>query len=318
MSYTHRPVMLSEVLEYLDPSPGDVICDATCGGGGHSLDIARKIGESGVLIGIDLDPQALNAARQNLEGVPCRVILARGNYGDMAVILEKAGYPNPNGILFDFGVSSHQLDTAERGFTYRAEAPLDMRMDPDGPVTAADILNTASEGELERIIREYGEERWASRIAEFIVERRKTAPLETSGDLVNLIYAAVPRGARRDGPHPARRTFQALRIAVNDELGSVERGILAAIDRVQPGGRIVAISYHSLEDRVVKEAFKRAERPCTCPPSLPVCVCGKKKVLDVLTKKPIGPTDEEVRSNSRSRSAKLRAARKVLGTLGGE
>ena len=149
MSYTHRPVMLSEVLEYLDPSPGDVICDATCGGGGHSLDIARKIGESGVLIGIDLDPQALNAARQNLEGVPCRVILARGNYGDMAVILEEAGYPNPNGILFDFGVSSHQLDTAERGFTYRAEAPLDMRMDPDGPVTAADILNTASEGELE-------------------------------------------------------------------------------------------------------------------------------------------------------------------------
>lgn len=312
MNYLHQPVMLSEALRYLDPVPGDVICDATCGGGGHSLEIARLIGESGVLIGIDRDPQALAAAGKKLEGAPCRVILARGNYGDMAALLSEAGYPNPDGVLFDFGVSSHQLDTAQRGFTYRADAPLDMRMDPDGPVTAADILNTASADDLERIISEYGEERWASRIAEFIVDRRKTAPLRTSSDLVDVIYAAVPRGARRGGPHPARRTFQALRIAVNDELGSVERGVAAAIDIVQPGGRIVAISYHSLEDRVVKEAFRRAERPCTCPPSLPLCVCGKVKILEVLTRKPIGPTDEEVRSNPRSRSAKLRAAKKVL------
>jgi len=323
MQFDHVPVMLNEVIAALRPQKGDIIVDCTLGGAGHSIHIGRMIGPDGMLIGIDRDPAALDSAAERISEAECRLELVRGNFADLADIVadleRRDGRPlTPNGFLFDFGVSSPQLDVAERGFTYREDAPLDMRMDPDSPLTAAGIVNSADVGELTTIIRDYGEERWASRIARFIVERRRSEPIITTGQLVSAILAAVPAAARRDGPHPARRTFQALRIAVNDELGAVRKGIEAAIELSAPGGRIVALSYHSLEDRIVKEAFRTGMAPCTCDPAAPACVCGKRPSLMRTSLKPVTPSEDEIRINPRSRSAKLRAAVKVLGDMGDE
>lgn len=323
MEFGHVPVMLKEVLQALRPGEGDVIVDCTLGGAGHSVHIAPMIGHEGLLIGIDRDPSALDSAARRLAGAACRVELVRGNFADLASILDglclrEGAALRPNGFLFDFGVSSPQLDVAERGFTYRDDAPLDMRMDPDSRVTAAHIVNNADHAELAAIIRDYGEERWASRIAKFIVDRRRSEPIVTTGQLVSVILAAVPAAARRDGPHPARRTFQALRIAVNDELGAVRQGLEAAISLAAPGGRIVALSYHSLEDRIVKETFRSGMAPCTCDPAAPACVCGKRPSLARGSLKPTIPSDEEIQMNPRSRSAKLRAAVRVLGDQGDE
>lgn len=314
MDYSHRPVMVEEVMSYLAPAPGDVIVDCTLGGAGHSRVIAGGIGPEGVLIGIDRDRRALEAAAVALADAPCRVCLVHGDYGDIEDLLRQLGHGAPDGVLFDLGVSSHQLDAAERGFTYREDTPLDMRMDQESQLTAAHIVNTATVRDLERVIFDYGEERWARRIARRIVQERQKAPILTTGRLVQVILEAAPDGAtRRDGPHPARRTFQALRIAVNDELGSVRRGTEGAVRAAACGARIVTISYHSLEDRIVKELFRARERPCSCPPSLPACVCGRRKALEVITRKPVRPSEDEVRVNPRARSAKLRAAIKVLG-----
>lgn len=313
MDYAHTPVMLREVLQFLNPGPGDVAVDCTLGGAGHSARIAERIGPAGFLLGIDRDQDALAAAERTLSGQECAIRLVQGNYALVGEIVGREAPHPPDCVLFDFGVSSYQLDSAERGFTFREDAPLDMRMDASSGMSAADLVNTESEDELERIIREYGEERWAARIAQFIVDARHTKPILTTGHLVGIILAAVPRGARREGPHPARRTFQALRIAVNDELGAIRRGLEGAIECAAPGARIVAISYHSLEDRIAKEAFRSAERPCTCPPSMPECICGRVKQVDVITRKPALPSEEEIALNPRARSAKLRAVRKVLG-----
>jgi 16S rRNA (cytosine1402-N4)-methyltransferase len=314
MDYSHQPVMVQEVMSYLAPAPGDVIVDCTLGGAGHSRVIAAAIGRQGMLIGIDRDRQALQAASEALSDAPCRVSLVHGDYGDIESLLGKLGHPAPDGVLFDFGVSSHQLDAVERGFTYREDAPLDMRMDQGIQLTAADIVNTASVRDLETIISDYGEERWARRIARHIALERQNAPILTTGRLVQAVASAIPPGAGgRDGPHPARRTFQALRIAVNDELGAVRRGTEGAVRVAACGARIVALSYHSLEDRIVKELFRARERPCSCPPSFPTCICGRRKALEVITRKPVRPSENEVQVNPRARSAKLRAAIKVLG-----
>jgi len=314
MDYSHQPVMVREVMSYLAPAPGDVIVDCTLGGAGHSKVIAAMIGSEGLLIGMDRDPQALQAASEALSNAPCRVNLVHGDYGDIESLLGKLGHPAPDGVLFDFGVSSHQLDEAQRGFTYREDAPLDMRMDQGVPLSAADIVNTASARDLETIISDYGEERWARRIARHIAQERQKAPILTTERLVQAVVSAIPPGAGgREGPHPARRTFQALRIAVNDELGSVRRGTEGAVRAAACGARIVTLSYHSLEDRIVKELFRARERPCSCPPSLPACVCGRRKSLEVITRKPVRPSEDEVQANPRARSAKLRAAIKVLG-----
>ncbi len=314
MDYSHQPVMVREVVSYLAPAPGDVIVDCTLGGAGHSKVVAAMIGPEGLLIGIDRDRRALQAASEALSDALCRVNLVHGDYGDMESLLGKLGHPAPDGVLFDFGVSSHQLDEVERGFTYREDAPLDMRMDQGIPLTAADVVNTASARDLETIISDYGEERWARRIARRITQERQIAPILTTGRLVQAVLSAIPPGAAaREGQHPARRTFQALRIAVNDELGSVRRGTEGAVRTAARGARIVALSYHSLEDRIVKELFRARERPCSCPPSLPECVCGRRKALEVITRKPVRPSEDEVLVNPRARSAKLRAAIKVLG-----
>jgi 16S rRNA (cytosine1402-N4)-methyltransferase len=313
MDYSHQPVMVPEVMSYLAPAPGKVIVDCTLGGAGHSQVIAAMIGPQGVLIGIDRDVRALQAASEALSNASCRLNLVHGDYGDIEAILGKLGHRAPDGVLFDFGVSSHQLDAVERGFTYREDAPLDMRMDQGILMTAADIVNTASVRDLETIISDYGEERWARRIARRIAQERQKAPIRTTGCLVQVVLSAIPPGAAREGPHPARRTFQALRIAVNDELSSVRRGTEGAVRVAARGARIVALSYHSLEDRIVKELFRAREHPCSCPPSLPECVCGRRKALEVITRKPVRPSEDEVQVNPRARSAKLRAAIKVLG-----
>lgn len=308
-SFSHTSVMLDEVIELLAPERGGIYVDCTLGAAGHTRAILDSSPEARV-IGIDQDPAALDASSEALAGYGGRVRLVRGNFRRLGAVLDSLGVGAVDGVLFDLGVSSPQFDEAGRGFSYRYDAPLDMRMDPDLPVTAGDIVNTAPPEELARIIRDYGEERWASRIATFIAERRRTAPIETTGQLAELIKDAIPAAARREGPHPARRTFQALRIAVNDELAGLEEGLRAAIDRLASGGRVVVISFHSLEDRIVKRVFREYASGCTCPPSLPVCVCGKKPVLDILTKGPVVPSEAELTRNPRSRSAKLRAARK--------
>jgi 16S rRNA (cytosine1402-N4)-methyltransferase len=287
--------------------------DCTIGGGGHATVIADLLGEDGTLVGMDRDPDALRAAREALKSAPCRVVLIRANFRHLPQALADAGIGRVDGVLFDFGASSYQFDEVGRGFTYREDAPLDMRMDPESGPTAADLVNSLPVDVLAEIIREYGEEKWAARIAAFIAQERESRPISTTGDLVRVIKAAVPRGARRDGPHPARRTFQAFRIAVNDELKSIEQGLAGALAVTVPGGRVVAISYHSLEDRRVKETFRAAERPCVCPPEMPVCVCGRKPTAKVLTRKPVTPSAQEVLDNPRARSARLRAAMKVLG-----
>lgn len=303
--------MLAEVLHYLSPHPGATVVDCTLGGAGHAVEIASAIAPGGLLVGIDQDDAALTAAADVLR-LGQQTTLLKGNFGELDRLLAGANIPYADGFLFDLGVSSPQLDFAERGFSYKADALLDMRMDPAaGGMTAADVVNTYDEADLARVIRDYGEDRWASRIAAFIVAARARHPVTTTTELVDIVKAAIPAAARKGGPHPARRTFQALRIEVNHELEVLERALDAAVRWLAPGGRIVVISYHSLEDRVVKQAFARLSQTCTCPPELPVCVCGAKPVVRVLTRRAIVPTEEEVDRNPRSRSAKLRAAEKL-------
>lgn len=305
--------MLQEAVSFLNCRPGGVYVDCTVGGGGHAAAILAAAGPEGQLIGLDQDETALERAGERLttEVREGRAALVRANFGDLAEVLAERQTGRVDGILFDLGVSSFQLDEAERGFSYQAEAPLDMRMDRRLGVSAVELVNEASEARLARLIREYGEERWAGRIAAFIVARRGKSPLRTTGELVAVIKAAIPAAARREGPHPAKRTFQALRIAVNDELGALERGLKAASEALRPGGRLVAISFHSLEDRVVKRTFAREAMGCTCPPQVPVCVCGHRATLKVLTRRPVEPSAAEVAENPRARSAKLRAAERL-------
>ncbi len=314
MEYRHTPVLPAEVTKYLSLHPGSTIVDCTLGGAGHAKRIADSIAPTGTLVGIDQDDAALDAAAATLRlgRQITTIILKKGNFGDLDAVLAEAGIAYADGFLFDLGVSSPQLDQAERGFSYHDDAPLDMRMDPaGGAMSAADVVNTYSESELARIIGEYGEERWASRIAAFIVAARGRRPLQTTSDLVSVIKDAIPASARRSGPHPARRTFQALRIEVNGELEVLERGLRQAVRWLTTGGRVVVISYHSLEDRLVKKVFAELASGCECPPGLPMCTCGREPVVRIVTKRPVVPTTEEIERNPRSRSAKLRAAERV-------
>lgn len=313
--YRHIPVLLAECLEYLELEPQHTFVDATLGFAGHSLEAAKRLGPRGTLIGIDQDETALAVARERLESLPedskPHLELLRGNFGNLDNLLVSAEVPGVDAILFDLGVSSMQIDTLSRGFSFKEDGPLDMRMDPGKQtLTAQEIVNTYNAADLTRIIRTNSDERWASRIADFIVKRRATAPFETSAQLVDAIKAAVPASARRAGGHPAKRTFQALRIEVNSELTVLKAGLDAAVRWLNPKGRLVVISYHSLEDRIVKEAFASFANRCTCPPDLPVCACGKQPILDIVTRKPRLPEPEEVERNPRARSAKMRVARK--------
>ena len=313
--FQHTPVLLAECLEQSNLKPQQTFVDATLGGAGHSLEMAKLIGPGGTLIGIDQDEVALAAARSRLESLPDgqrpNLELLRGNFGDMDDLLVSAEVPGVDAFLFDLGVSSVQIDTPSRGFSFKENGPLDMRMDPGKTtLTAAEIVNTYNAADLTRIIRAYSDEKWASRIADFIVWSRANGRIETSEQLVDVIKAAIPASARRAGGHPAKRTFQALRIEVNSELDVLRRGLDAAVRWLNPGGRLVVISYHSLEDRIVKETFNAYANRCTCPPDLPVCVCGKEPILDLVTRKPLLPTAGEIERNPRARSAKLRVARK--------
>lgn len=307
MSFTHIPVLFDEVLCALDILPDGLYVDGTAGGGGHSEAIAKRL-TSGRLVAIDRDPDALKAAGERLKPYSSATVV-QGNFADMRVILDKLGLGMAQGILLDLGVSSHQLDTAERGFSFHADAPLDMRMSQQGE-TAAQLLSRMSEQELSRIFFEYGEEKFARRIARAIAETREHTPIETTGQLAELIKLAVPAAARREG-HPARRCFQALRIAVNGELDNLSKALDAAADCLAPGGVMAVITFHSLEDRLVKQRFANWVHPCTCPPDFPVCVCGKRPFALPVTRKPAVAGKRELEQNPRSRSAKLRAVRRI-------
>lgn len=308
----HQPVMPEEVIKYLHPQEGEAILDGTIGLAGHARIIAEHLSTTGTLLGIDQDKTALNLARKNLAFFQGRLILRHGNFRNLKKILEEESIPLVDGILLDIGVSSLQLDLDERGFSYHKNAPLDMRMDSSQGLTAADIINNYSLEELTRIIREYGEERWAARIAEFIVEQRAKSRITTTEQLVAVIKAAIPASARRKGPHPARRTFQAIRIAVNEELEALIEGLESGLACLKPGGRIVVISFHSLEDRIVKRMFKAKAKSCRCPANIPICQCSGKKEIRILTSRPVVPSEKERAKNPRSRSAKLRAAYKLV------
>lgn len=305
MEFHHISVLLNECIDNLNIRPDGIYVDGTMGGGGHSLEIAKRL-TTGRLICIDQDPNAHEAAGKRLAEYKDRITFVRDNFGNIKSILDSLGIEKIDGMLLDIGVSSHQLDEAERGFSYQQDAPLDMRMNPDRSFSAYDVVNGYDEDELDRVIFTYGEERWARRIAQFIVKEREAKPIETTGELVDIIKKAVPKGARKDGPHPAKRTFQAIRIEVNGELEVLQRAIDDVAARLAVGGRLCIITFHSLEDRIVKEAFRKQENPCICPPQFPVCVCGKKPLGRVITRKPILPSKEELEENPRSRSAKLR------------
>ncbi len=309
--FHHISVMAAEVVRYLEPRSGGVYVDGTLGGAGHARRILEASAPDGLLIGFDRDREAIAVAAERLAPYGERVRLAQRNFASLAETLEEMGVEAIDGFLLDVGVSSHQLDTAERGFSFQHDAHLDMRMDAGSGQSAADLVNTLSEAELARIIREYGEERWAKRIAAFIVKRREESPIETTLQLVDVIKGAVPRGAWEVRLHPATRTFQALRIAVNDELASLEKALAAGVRLLKKGGRGVVISFHSLEDRIVKTAFRSLAQGCTCPKSIPRCVCGKLPVVKVLTGKPVMAEEAEVVLNPRSRSARLRAVEKI-------
>jgi len=311
VEFHHVPVLLQEVLEGLAIRPDGTYVDCTVGGGGHALEILRRLGPRGRLIGLDQDEEALTAAAKRLARYGDQVRLVKTNFERIAQVVDELGVGPVDGVLMDIGVSSHQLDEAERGFSFHREAPLDMRMDRSNPVSAATIVNQWPEEELARIIREYGEERWAGRIARFIVQARKRAPITTTTELVEVIKAAIPASARREGGHPARRTFQAIRIAVNDELGALERGLEGALQVLAPGGRLAVITFHSLEDRLVKQTFARWINPCVCPPGAPVCVCGRRPLAKAVTRKPVTASAAELAENPRARSAKLRVVEKL-------
>lgn len=306
--------MLQEVLDTLKLKRGSVVCDCTLGGAGHSVKMAAQVGEDGLLLGVDQDDMALEAAAARLEreapGTPTKLL--KGNFGDLDKLLCSAEVPGVDGFLFDLGVSSPQLDIPGRGFSYNEDAPLDMRMDPgNNTLNAAEVINTYNEADLARILRVYGEEKFSSQIAREIVRRRETSPIETTGDFVEVIKAGIPAAARRHGGHPAKRSFQAIRIEVNHELEVLERGLEAAICWTNPKGRICVISYHSLEDRIVKHMFQEMSQGCICPPEIPVCVCGHVPALKVITRKPLVASPQEVERNPRARSAKIRVAMRL-------
>lgn len=310
MEFKHTSVLFEECMQGLNIKPDGIYVDGTLGGGGHSSGICERLGENGILIGIDRDRDALAAAEKRLEAYKCKKYFVQSNYSDIKDVLEQLEIEKIDGALLDLGVSSFQLDNPERGFSYMQDAPLDMRMSQDDDFTAYDVVNRYDMKELREIITKYGEERWASRIADFIVKARKEKPIQTTGELVEIIKAAIPAAARRDGPHPAKRTFQAIRIEVNDELGQLERAVDEFCDVLAPKGRLCIITFHSLEDRIVKEVINRRINPCTCPKDFPVCVCGKVGDIQKKANKPILPTEHEIEINPRARSAKLRVAEK--------
>ncbi len=298
-------------MEYLNIRPDGIYVDGTLGGGGHASGVCEILGSAGTLIGIDRDRDALAASQKRLEKYECNRLYVQRNYSDIKRVLEELGIPKINGALLDLGVSSFQLDNSERGFSYMQDAPLDMRMNRDDSFSAFDVVNDYTEKQLTQIIRDYGEERWASRISSFIVKAREKEKIKTTGELVDIIKAAIPAKARREGPHPAKRTFQAIRIEVNDELGQLEKAVNEFCDVLAEDGRLCIITFHSLEDRIVKEVFNRRANPCTCPKEFPVCVCGKKADVEKVTGKPVVPGESELEANPRARSAKLRVIRKL-------
>ena len=311
MEFQHKSVLLQECIDVLNIRPDGIYLDGTLGGAGHSSQIARRLTEGGRLIGVDRDRTALAAAKERLAPYADRVTLVHSNFAEIDAILDSLGIPAVDGMLFDLGVSSPQLDDASRGFSYMADAPLDMRMDKDDALTAGEVVNTWPQGELRRILYDYGEERYAPQIAAAICRAREKAPVETTLELVDIIRSAMPAQALREKQHPAKRSFQAIRIAVNDELGAVSRMMQAAVGRLNPGGRLAVITFHSLEDRIVKSEMQQAARGCTCPPEFPVCVCGKKPLVKLVTRKPIVSGPAELEENPRARSAKLRVAEKL-------
>ena len=306
MAFEHKSVLLYETVDSLNIRPDGIYVDGTLGGGGHAYEVCKRLGEHGRLIGIDQDADAIAAASARLSEFQDKVTVVRSNYENIASVLHDLGIEKVDGIYLDLGVSSYQLDTASRGFTYREDAPLDMRMDQRNPQTAADIVNNYSEMELYRIIRDYGEDRFAKNIAKHIVRQRQEKPYETTGELIETIKAAIPAKVRATGGHPAKRTFQAIRIELNHELDVLNRSIDTMIDLLNPGGRLSIITFHSLEDRIVKKRFRDNENPCICPPEFPVCMCGRKSKGTVVTRKPVVPGEEELEYNKRSKSSKLR------------
>lgn len=312
MEFSHISVMAPEVMEALQPERGGIYVDCTAGGGGHSYEIARRLPEGSRLICLDRDDEAIAACTERLKQFEDKVTIIKSNFGNLAAALDAHGIEKIDGIMWDLGVSSHQLDDGARGFSYMKEAPLDMRMDQTEQRSAYDVVNTYSEDELKRIIRDYGEEKFSARIASFICEARENKPISTTTELAELISKALPAAQRmKEAQNPSRRTFQAIRIEVNGELDAIAPSINAACERLRPGGRMAVITFHSLEDRIAKETFRTLSTGCTCPPEFPVCVCGGKPKIRLLSHKPILPSDEEQKENPRSRSAKLRTAEKI-------
>lgn len=306
MEFKHKSVLLNETIDGLNIKPDGIYVDGTLGGGGHAYEVCRRLGEKGSIVGIDQDAAAIEAASARLKDFGEKVTIVRSNYCDMKSKLHELGIDKVDGIVLDLGVSSYQLDTAERGFSYREDAPLDMRMDTRQKMTARDIVNDYTEADLYRVIRDYGEDKFAKNIAKHIVQARVVKPVETTAELSEIIRASIPMKFQKKSGHPAKRTFQAIRIELNRELDVLRDSLDDMIDLLNPGGRLCIITFHSLEDRIVKSAFRKNENPCTCPPDFPVCVCGKKSKGSIITKKPILPSEEELEYNSRSKSAKLR------------
>lgn len=309
MEFSHKPVLFDETIEGLNIEESGIYVDCTLGGGGHTLEISKHC-QKGKVIAIDQDEEAIENFKLKFDSIS-NVIPVRNNFKNIVEVLDSLKINGIDGALIDLGVSSYQLDNPERGFSYMNDAPLDMRMDSSQKVTARHIVNGYTEEELRRIISEYGEEKWAARIAKFIVEERNTYFIDTTGQLVDIIKKAIPKAARRDGPHPAKRTFQAIRIEVNKELEIIEQAIEDLASKMNPNGRLCIITFHSLEDRIVKNKFKELERSCICPPGQPICNCNKKKEVNIITRKPIIPSLEEIEANPRSRSAKLRIIEKI-------
>ncbi len=306
MEFKHKSVLLNETIDGLNIKPDGIYVDGTLGGGGHAYEVCRRLGEKGSIVGIDQDAAAIEAASARLKDFGEKVTIVRSNYCDMKSKLHELGIDKVDGIVLDLGVSSYQLDTAERGFSYREDAPLDMRVDTRQKMTARDIVNDYTEADLYRVIRDYGEDKFAKNIAKHIVQARAVKPVETTAELSEIIRASIPMKFQKKSGHPAKRTFQAIRIELNRELDVLRDSLDDMIDLLNPGGRLCIITFHSLEDRIVKSAFRKNENPCTCPPDFPVCVCGKKSKGSIITKKPILPSEEELEYNSRSKSAKLR------------
>ncbi len=311
MEFQHKSVLLRETIDSLKVKPGGIYVDGTLGGGGHAFELCSRLGKDGRLIGIDQDEAAISAASERLSEYKGQVTIVRSNYSRMPQVLDELGIGKVDGIYLDLGVSSYQLDTPERGFTYREDVPLDMRMDQRKPMTAADIVNAYSEEKLYRVIRDYGEDKFAKNIAKHIVRKRQEKPIETTGELVEAIKAAIPARVRATGGHPAKQTFQAIRIELNGELEVLESSIDRMIERLNPKGRLAVITFHSLEDRIVKHKFRENEQPCICPPDFPVCVCGRVSKGRVITRKPIIPTEEEEKENNRAKSSKSRVFERV-------